>query len=77
MVLYVWYDNEYGYSYQVIRVLEHMAGARTSRVPEARRGAAREALIGARERGRDQVWIGCDRVSAGYYWIRGRFAKYA
>ena len=27
MVLYVWYDNEYGYSYQVIRVLEHMAGA--------------------------------------------------
>lgn len=27
MVLYVWYDNEYGYSCQVIRVLEHMAGA--------------------------------------------------
>ena len=26
MVLYVWYDNEYGYSCQVIRVLEHMAG---------------------------------------------------
>ena len=27
IVLYVWYDNEYGYSYQMIRVLAHMAGA--------------------------------------------------
>ncbi|SDS50382.1 glyceraldehyde-3-phosphate dehydrogenase [Agrococcus carbonis] len=25
LVLYVWYDNEYGYSSQVIRVIEHMA----------------------------------------------------
>ena len=25
-VLYVWYDNEYGYSCQVIRVLEEMSG---------------------------------------------------
>jgi len=25
-VLYVWYDNEYGYSCQVIRVLQRMAG---------------------------------------------------
>ena len=25
VVLYVWYDNEYGYSSQVIRVIEHMA----------------------------------------------------
>ena len=25
LVLYVWYDNEFGYSSQVIRVLEHMA----------------------------------------------------
>lgn len=25
LVLYVWYDNEYGYSSQVVRVLEHMA----------------------------------------------------
>jgi glyceraldehyde 3-phosphate dehydrogenase len=25
-VLYVWYDNEYGYSYQVVRVIEKMAG---------------------------------------------------
>ncbi|MCA9837444.1 MAG: glyceraldehyde-3-phosphate dehydrogenase [Trueperaceae bacterium] len=24
--LYVWYDNEAGYSYQVVRVLQHMAG---------------------------------------------------
>lgn len=25
VVLYVWYDNEYGYSSQVVRILEHMA----------------------------------------------------
>ena len=27
LVLYVWYDNEYGYSRQVVRVLETMAGS--------------------------------------------------
>ncbi len=27
LVLYVWYDNEYGYSSQVVRVLEHMAAS--------------------------------------------------
>lgn len=26
VVVYVWYDNEYGYSHQVVRVLEKMAG---------------------------------------------------
>ncbi|MFT5154765.1 MAG: glyceraldehyde 3-phosphate dehydrogenase, partial [Planctomycetota bacterium] len=25
-VLYVWYDNEYGYSMQVVRVVQKMAG---------------------------------------------------
>ncbi len=34
LVLYVWYDNEYGYSSQVIRVLEHMASAHPRIVPE-------------------------------------------
>ncbi len=28
LVLYVWYDNEFGYSNQVIRIVEDMAGAR-------------------------------------------------
>ncbi|MDO4927537.1 MAG: glyceraldehyde-3-phosphate dehydrogenase [Corynebacterium sp.] len=28
IVLYVWYDNEYGYSNQVIRIVEEVAGAR-------------------------------------------------
>ena len=27
LVLYIWYDNEYGYSCQVVRVLEEMAGS--------------------------------------------------
>ena len=26
VVVYVWYDNEYGYSYQVVRVIEHLSG---------------------------------------------------
>ena len=28
LVLYVWYDNEYGYSHQVVRVVEEIAGVR-------------------------------------------------
>ena len=32
-MLYVWYDNEYGYSCQVVRVLERMAGTRPAVVP--------------------------------------------
>ncbi|MDR5700290.1 glyceraldehyde-3-phosphate dehydrogenase [Agromyces aerolatus] len=34
VVLYVWYDNEYGYSCQVVRVLEAMAGAHPVVLPE-------------------------------------------
>ena len=34
LILYVWYDNEYGYSSQVIRVLETMAGSHPRVVPE-------------------------------------------
>ncbi|AWB82279.1 glyceraldehyde-3-phosphate dehydrogenase [Corynebacterium yudongzhengii] len=33
LVLYVWYDNEYGYSNQVIRIVEHIAGVRPSVYP--------------------------------------------
>lgn len=36
VVLYVWYDNEYGYSCQVVRVLEVMAGAHPVVLPERR-----------------------------------------
>ena len=32
-VLYVWYDNEFGYSCQVVRVLERMAGDSTPSYP--------------------------------------------
>ena len=33
LILYVWYDNEYGYSRQVIRVLEQMAGSHPAVLP--------------------------------------------
>ncbi|GGG78490.1 glyceraldehyde-3-phosphate dehydrogenase [Corynebacterium pelargi] len=33
LVLYVWYDNEFGYSNQVIRIVEEVAGARPTVLP--------------------------------------------
>lgn len=33
-VLYLWYDNEFGYSCQVYRILEQMAGIRYARYPK-------------------------------------------
>ncbi|MCY0906294.1 glyceraldehyde-3-phosphate dehydrogenase [Arthrobacter sp. H14-L1] len=33
LVLYVWYDNEFGYSCQVVRVMEEMAGAHPPAFP--------------------------------------------
>ncbi len=33
LVLYVWYDNEFGYSNQVIRIVEEVAGARPEIYP--------------------------------------------
>ena len=35
-VLYVWYDNEFGYSTQVIRVMNEMAGIAYPTLPLAR-----------------------------------------
>ena len=32
-VLYVWYDNEAGYSYQVVRIVQDLAGLRYPAVP--------------------------------------------
>lgn len=34
LVLYVWYDNEFGYSNQVIRIVEDIAGARPTVYPK-------------------------------------------
>lgn len=51
VVLYVWYDNEYGYSCQVVRVLERMAGAHPRVLPEREpvvaRGIAQEPIAEA------------------------------
>lgn len=33
LVLYVWYDNEFGYSTQVVRIIEHLAGVHPPVVP--------------------------------------------
>jgi glyceraldehyde 3-phosphate dehydrogenase len=33
-VLYVWYDNEFGYSCQVVRVVQKMAGISYPLIPE-------------------------------------------
>ncbi len=41
LVLYVWYDNEYGYSSQVVRVLEYMASSHPQVFPT--RSAVAEA----------------------------------
>jgi len=32
-ILYVWYDNEYGYSHQVVRVIEELAGTHPPKFP--------------------------------------------
>ena len=34
-ILYCWYDNEFGYSCQVVRCLEEMAGVRWAMYPRA------------------------------------------
>ena len=34
LVLYVWYDNEFGYSNQVVRIVEEIAGVRPKILPE-------------------------------------------
>lgn len=39
LVLYVWYDNEFGYSNQVIRIVEELAGARPIVLPERKSAA--------------------------------------
>lgn len=33
IILYVWYDNEYGYSHQVVRVIENLAGLHPVKFP--------------------------------------------
>ncbi|MHA7262822.1 glyceraldehyde-3-phosphate dehydrogenase [Arthrobacter sp. TMN-37] len=45
LVLYVWYDNEFGYSCQVVRVMEEMAGVHPPAFP-AKESGARVAVGG-------------------------------
>jgi len=41
--LYVWYDNEFGYSCQVIRLLQKLAGINHTVFPPEKSGADSEA----------------------------------
>ncbi|AIY00725.1 glyceraldehyde-3-phosphate dehydrogenase [Arthrobacter sp. PAMC 25486] len=43
LVLYVWYDNEFGYSCQVVRVMEEMAGVHPRQFPAVETTAALQA----------------------------------
>ncbi|RJT81938.1 glyceraldehyde-3-phosphate dehydrogenase [Arthrobacter cheniae] len=45
LVLYVWYDNEFGYSCQVVRVLEEMAGVHPPSYPAADLNEALAATV--------------------------------
>jgi len=40
VVLYVWYDNEFGYSCQVVRLLEHLAGGTPPSLPRPARATS-------------------------------------
>jgi len=33
-VLYIWYDNEFGYSYQVVRIVEKISGMNLDHWPK-------------------------------------------
>jgi glyceraldehyde 3-phosphate dehydrogenase len=44
LVLYVWYDNEFGYSCQVVRVMEEMAGVNPPSFPVKEPAAVLEAI---------------------------------
>ncbi|NKX49822.1 glyceraldehyde-3-phosphate dehydrogenase [Arthrobacter deserti] len=44
-VVYVWYDNEFGYSCQVVRVLEEMAGVNPKAFPVVRHDEALAASV--------------------------------
>jgi glyceraldehyde 3-phosphate dehydrogenase len=49
LILYVWYDNEFGYSCQVIRVLEEMANANPPAFPTTCRATALAAFLAGTE----------------------------
>ena len=72
LVLYVWYDNEFGYSCQVVRVMEEMAGvnppsfpAKDAAVHPRGRRAARRGLARANVPDRDMF-----RLSRPMHWNR-------
>jgi glyceraldehyde 3-phosphate dehydrogenase len=45
LVLYVWYDNEFGYSCQVVRVMEEMAGVHPRQFPSLNAAPAPAAAL--------------------------------
>jgi glyceraldehyde 3-phosphate dehydrogenase len=46
-VVYLWYDNEFGYSCQVIRVVQHISGIEYPQFPEDAAPARLSAVMAA------------------------------
>jgi glyceraldehyde 3-phosphate dehydrogenase len=55
LVLYVWYDNEFGYSCQVVRVMEEMAGVHPRQFPTLDGAAPDAGLAEARDAAQDDA----------------------
>ena len=52
-VLYVWYDNEFGYACQVVRIVQHIAGLELPSYPLPLKGCRRSKLTS--QRGHDRL----------------------
>ena len=63
LVLYVWYDNEFGYSCQVVRVMEEMACAHPPAFPKAAAAAEAAGLLASATAEEDLVAAGGTAVA--------------
>lgn len=45
MILYVWYDNEFGYSSQVVRTVQYLSGIEYPTYPQIRADVDQTVLV--------------------------------